>query len=106
MNSEKHPSWILTACLLLGMVLWNLIVCSQDASSLDQGLRELAADELDPSALQFKLAPTNSSFIAMVACMIELDGEEKVLDWLTKINGLGYKEYPKKLTSSSSCSIW
>ena len=27
------------------------------------------------------LAPTNSSFIAMVACMIELDGEEKVLDW-------------------------
>ena len=41
------------------------------------------------------LAPTNSSFIAMVACMIELDGEEKVLDWLTKINGLGYKEYPK-----------
>ena len=26
------------------------------------------------------LAPTNSSFIAMVACMIELDGEEKVLE--------------------------
>ncbi len=25
------------------------------------------------------LAPTNSSFIAMVACMIESDGEEKVL---------------------------
>tara|TARA_A100001011_G_scaffold324828_1_gene347377 strand:- start:648 stop:1724 length:1077 start_codon:yes stop_codon:yes gene_type:complete len=40
------------------------------------------------------LAPTNSSFIAMVACMIELDGEEKVLNWLTKINGLGYGEYP------------
>ena len=41
------------------------------------------------------LAPTNSSFIAMVACMIELDGEEKVLEWLTTINGLGYGEYPK-----------
>ena len=41
------------------------------------------------------LAPTNSSFIAMVACMIESDGEEKVLDWLTTINGLGYGEYPK-----------
>ena len=41
------------------------------------------------------LAPTNSSFIAMVACMLELDGEEKVLNWLTKINGLGYVEYPK-----------
>ncbi len=35
------------------------------------------------------LAPTNSSFIAMVACMVELDGEEKVLEWLTTINGLG-----------------
>ena len=41
------------------------------------------------------LAPTNSSFIAMLACMIESDGEEKVLDWLTTINGLGYGEYPK-----------
>ena len=41
------------------------------------------------------LAPTNSSFIAMVACMIESDGEEKVLEWLTAINGLGYTEYPK-----------
>jgi iron(III) transport system substrate-binding protein len=41
------------------------------------------------------LAPTNSSFIAMVACMIESDGEEKVLEWLTAINGLGYGEYPK-----------
>ena len=34
--------------------LGNLIVFSQDATSLDQGLRDLAADELDPSALQFK----------------------------------------------------
>lgn len=41
------------------------------------------------------LAPTNSSFIAMVACMIELDGEEKVLEWLTTIKDLGYVEYPK-----------
>ena len=41
------------------------------------------------------LAPTNSSFIAMIACMIESDGEEKVLEWLTAINGLGYTEYPK-----------
>lgn len=41
------------------------------------------------------LAPTNGSFLAMVACMIESDGEEKVLDWLTTINGLGYGEYPK-----------
>ncbi len=54
MNSEKPSSWILTACLLLGMVSGNLIVFSQDATSLDQGLRDLAADELDPSALQFK----------------------------------------------------
>ena len=54
MNSEKPSSWILAACLLLGMVLENLIVSSQDATSLDQGLRDLAADELDPSALQFK----------------------------------------------------
>jgi iron(III) transport system substrate-binding protein len=41
------------------------------------------------------LAPGNSSFIAMVACMIESDGEEKVAEWLTAINGLGYTEYPK-----------
>jgi len=41
------------------------------------------------------LAPTNSSFIAMVSCMIEQDGEEKVSEWLTAINGLGYTEYPK-----------
>lgn len=41
------------------------------------------------------LAPGNSSFIAMVACMIELDGEEKVAEWLKAINGLGYTEYPK-----------
>ena len=41
------------------------------------------------------LAPTNSSFIAMVSCMIELDGEEKVLDWLSSINSLDYTEYPK-----------
>ena len=54
MNSEKPSSWILTACLLLGMVSGSLIVFSQDATSLDQGLRDLAADELDPSALQFK----------------------------------------------------
>ena len=54
MNSEKPSSWILTACLLLGMVSGSLIVFSQDATSLDQGLRDLAAEELDPSALQFK----------------------------------------------------
>jgi iron(III) transport system substrate-binding protein len=41
------------------------------------------------------LAPGNSSFIAMVACMIESDGEEKVAEWLKAINGLGYTEYPK-----------
>ena len=41
------------------------------------------------------LAPSNSSFIAMVSCMIEQDGEEKVAEWLTAINGLGYTEYPK-----------
>ncbi len=41
------------------------------------------------------LAPTNSSFIAMVSCMIEQDGEEKVAEWLTAINDLGYTEYPK-----------
>ena len=41
------------------------------------------------------LAPTNSSFIAMVSCMIEADGEEKVSEWLTAINGLDYTEYPK-----------
>ena len=41
------------------------------------------------------LAPGNSSFIAMVACMIESDGEEKVAEWLTAINGLEYTEYPK-----------
>ena len=41
------------------------------------------------------LAPGNSSFIAMVACMIESDGEEKVAEWLKAINGLGYREYPK-----------
>ena len=41
------------------------------------------------------LAPTNSSFIAMVSCMIELDGEDKVLDWLSSINSLDYTEYPK-----------
>lgn len=41
------------------------------------------------------LAPGNSSFVAMVACMIEADGEEKVAEWLTAINGLGYTEYPK-----------
>ena len=38
------------------------------------------------------LAPSNSSFIAMIACMIEQDGEEKVAEWLTAINGLGYTE--------------
>ena len=41
------------------------------------------------------LAPTNSSFIAMVACMIEADGEEKVSEWLNAINGLDYTEYSK-----------
>lgn len=41
------------------------------------------------------LAPTNSSFIAMVSCMIEADGEEKVFEWLTVINDLDYIEYPK-----------
>ena len=41
------------------------------------------------------LAPTNSSFIAMITCMIELDGEEKVSEWLTNINALEYTEYPK-----------
>ena len=40
------------------------------------------------------LAPTNSSFIAMITCMIELDGEEKVSEWLTNINALEYTEYP------------
>ena len=37
MNSEKPSSWILTACLLLGMVSGNLVVFSQDATSLDRG---------------------------------------------------------------------
>ena len=41
------------------------------------------------------LAPTNSSFIAMITCMIELDGEAQVSEWLTKINALEYTEYPK-----------
>ena len=41
------------------------------------------------------LAPSNSSFIAMIACMIEQDGEEKVAEWLSGINGLDYGEYPK-----------
>jgi iron(III) transport system substrate-binding protein len=41
------------------------------------------------------LAPTNSSFIVMITCMIELDGEEKVSEWLTNINALDYTEYPK-----------
>ena len=41
------------------------------------------------------LAPTNSSFIAMVSCMMSQDGEEKVFEWLTGINSLEYTEYPK-----------
>ena len=41
------------------------------------------------------LAPTNSSFIAMITCMIEEDGEEKVAEWLKAIHSLDYTEYPK-----------
>ena len=41
------------------------------------------------------LAPSNSSFIAMVSCMIEQDGEEKVAEWLGAINALDYTEFPK-----------
>jgi iron(III) transport system substrate-binding protein len=44
------------------------------------------------------LAPTNSSFITMVSCMIYFDGEEKTNTWLENIHDQGYIEYPNNST--------
>jgi iron(III) transport system substrate-binding protein len=72
----------------------SLVVDTRDVAD-----EELPSDVYDLNNEKFRgrlgLAPGNSSFVAMVACMIETDGEEKVAEWLTAINGLGYTEYPK-----------
>ena len=72
----------------------SLVVDTRDTSDV-----EIPSDIYGLNDEKFRgrlgLAPGNSSFIAMVACMIEQDGEEKVSEWLAAINSLGYTEYPK-----------
>ncbi len=51
------------------------------------------------------LAPTNSSFIAMVACMIYEDGELKVSDWLNQIHNLNYLEFINNSTQVSAVDL-
>ena len=86
---DKNGYWVGTSGRSRSLVVDTRDVTDAELPSDIYGL----ADEKFRNRLG--LAPTNSSFIAMVACMIESDGEEKVLDWLTTINGLGYGEYPK-----------
>ena len=86
---DKNSFWVGTSGRSRSLVIDTRDVSDAEMPSDIYGL----ADEKFRNRLG--LAPTNSSFIAMIACMIESDGEEKVLDWLTAINGLGYTEYPK-----------
>jgi len=86
---DKNNYWVGTSGRSRALVVDTRDVQDSDLPNDIYGL----ADEKFRNRLG--LAPTNSSFIAMVACMVELDGEEKVLEWLTTINGLGYAEYPK-----------
>ena len=86
---DKNSFWVGTSGRSRSLVIDTRDVSDAEMPSDIYGL----ADEKFRNRLG--LAPTNSSFIAMIACMIESDGEEKVLEWLTAINGLGYTEYPK-----------
>lgn len=87
--SDKKGYWVGTSGRSRSLVIDTRDVTPEELPNDIYGL----ADEKFRSRLG--LAPTNSSFIAMVSCMIELDGEEKVLDWLSSINSLDYTEYPK-----------
>ena len=87
--SDKKGYWVGTSGRSRSLVIDTRDVTPEELPNDIYGL----ADEKFRNRLG--LAPTNSSFIAMVSCMIELDGEEKVLDWLSSINSLDYTEYPK-----------
>ena len=87
--SDKKGYWVGTSGRSRSLVIDTRDVTPEELPNDIYGL----ADEKFRKRLG--LAPTNSSFIAMVSCMIELDGEEKVLDWLSSINSLDYTEYPK-----------
>lgn len=86
---DKNGFWVGISGRSRSLVVDTRVV---EDSELPQDIYGLADEKFRN---RLGLAPTNSSFIAMIACMIETDGEEKVLDWLTQINELDYKEYPK-----------
>ena len=86
---DKKGFWVGTSGRSRSLVVDTRDVTDAELPSTIYGL----ADEKFRGRLG--LAPTNSSFIAMITCMIELDGEEKVAEWLANINALDYTEYPK-----------
>ena len=94
---EKVPSWAVDSNgLWVGVSGRSRSLVVKSSYQLDNEVPNSLYDlNQEKYRGRLGLAPTNSSFITMISCMVYLDGEEKTFEWLKGINNLEYSEYPK-----------
>lgn len=94
---EKVPSWAVDSNgLWVGVSGRSRSLVVKSSYQLDNEVPNSLYDlNQEKYRGRLGLAPTNSSFITMISCLIYLDGEEKTFEWLKGINNLEYSEYPK-----------